>query len=270
MDAYKANKGHFDVLIEASGNAKALVAAFEVLRPRGVIVQVGTGGDTTIPMNVLVAKEFEWRGTFRFHEEFALAVALMNQRRVDVKPLISHSLPHTEYARAFALAADIRIAGESARMNAAFIKLGLSSCDMGVSYFLPRLVGSSVASEYLLTGKFMSAEKALACGLLSEIVPADELLDKALALAGEMLLTSPMGLRLTKEALNHAIDANGLEATIAMEDRNQILASSDGDFAEGVRAFLEKREPQFRDQASRMPARRPRVARGASRSSSVS
>ena len=106
LDAYKANKGHFDVLIEASGNAKALVAAFEVLRPRGVIVQVGTGGDTTIPMNVLVAKEFEWRGTFRFHEEFALAVALMNQRCVDVKPLISHSLPHTEFARAFALAAD--------------------------------------------------------------------------------------------------------------------------------------------------------------------
>ncbi|NBY04518.1 MAG: L-idonate 5-dehydrogenase [Betaproteobacteria bacterium] len=106
LAGYKAHKGHFDVLIEASGNANALVAAFEVVRPRGVIVQVGTGGDTSIPLNVLVAKEFEWRGSFRFHEEFALAVDLMNQRRVDVKPLISHSLPHTEYARAFALAAD--------------------------------------------------------------------------------------------------------------------------------------------------------------------
>ncbi len=71
---------------------------------------------------------------------------------------------------AFALAADVRIAGESARMNAAFIKLGLSACDMGVSYFLPRLVGTSVASELMLTGRFIHAPRALATGLVSEVV----------------------------------------------------------------------------------------------------
>ena len=106
LDPYKADKGSVDVLFEASGNAQALRAAFEVLKPRGIIAQVGTGGEVSIPLNVLVAKEFELRGCFRFHEEFAWAVDLMNRGILDVKPLISHSLPYTEFAQAFELAAD--------------------------------------------------------------------------------------------------------------------------------------------------------------------
>ena len=78
------------------------------------------------------------------------------------------------------LSSDVRYAAPDLRMNAAYIRIGLGGCDMGASYFLPRLVGSSVASEYLLTGKFMTAEKAAACGLVSEIVPHDQLLEKAL------------------------------------------------------------------------------------------
>lgn len=106
LEPFKANKGVFDVLFEASGNAQALRAGFEVLKPRGTIVQVGTGGEISIPLNVLVAKEFDLRGSFRFHPEFALAVELMNQGRVDVKPLITHSLPYTRFEEAFSLAAD--------------------------------------------------------------------------------------------------------------------------------------------------------------------
>lgn len=106
LDEFKADKGVFDVLFEASGNAQALRSGFEVLKPRGIIVQVGTGGEINIPLNVLVAKEFDLRGSFRFHPEFAMAVELMNQGRLDVKPLITHSLPYTQFAQAFALAAD--------------------------------------------------------------------------------------------------------------------------------------------------------------------
>lgn len=146
---------------------------------------------------------------------------------------------------ALALASDVRIATPSTRMNAAFIRIGLSACDIGVSYFLPRMVGSSVAAEYMLTGRFMDAERAYQLGLVSRIVPRDQLEAEAQGFVTDMLHATPLGLRLTKEALNHAIDAQGLEAAIAMEDRNQILASSDGDFAEGVRAFLEKRPPQY-------------------------
>ncbi|WP_338466098.1 enoyl-CoA hydratase/isomerase family protein [Novosphingobium sp. ZN18A2] len=145
------------------------------------------------------------------------------------------------------LASDVRYGTPDLRMNAAYIKIGLGGCDMGASYFLPRLVGSSVASEYLLTGRFMVAEKALSCGLVSEIVPQEGILDKALSLAGEMLLTSPMGLRLTKDALNLNIDAASMEHAFAIEDRQQILLSPTEDALEARTAFLAKRAPEFHD-----------------------
>ncbi|MEQ1755628.1 MAG: enoyl-CoA hydratase/isomerase family protein [Micropepsaceae bacterium] len=148
---------------------------------------------------------------------------------------------------ALALASDIRIAGESARMNAAFIRIGLSACDIGVSYFLPRLVGVSIASELMLTGRFINAERALRVGLVSEVVPDSKMEDAAQSYLDEMLTTSPLGLRLTKECLNMSVDAGSLEAAIAMEDRNQILCSQTQDFPEGMRAFLEKRTPQYQD-----------------------
>ncbi len=104
---YAAEKGQFDVLFEASGNASALRAAFDVLRPRGLIVQLGlSGSELTLPFNTIVAKEFDVRGAFRFHEEFAVAVSLINQRLVDLKPLVSATLPFRDAGRAFALAAD--------------------------------------------------------------------------------------------------------------------------------------------------------------------
>jgi len=104
---FAADKGQFDVLFEASGNERALRGAFEVLRPRGIIVQLGlAGGEMTLPINTIVAKEFDLRGVFRFHQEFATAVELLNKGLVDVKPLISATLSYRDSARAFALAAD--------------------------------------------------------------------------------------------------------------------------------------------------------------------
>ena len=106
LGRFTADKGSFDVLFEASGNERALRGAFDALRPRGVIVQVGLGGEMTLPVNTIVAKEFDLRGAFRFHEEFEVAVELLNKGLVDVKPLISATLPYRDAARAFALAAD--------------------------------------------------------------------------------------------------------------------------------------------------------------------
>ena len=145
----------------------------------------------------------------------------------------------------FVLASDIRVAGESARMNAAFIRIGLSACDMGSSYFLPRLVGTSVASELMLTGRFINAERALSTNLVSEVVPDDQLEAAAQSYIDEMLNTSPMGLRLTKEGLNMAIDAAGLEAAMAIENRNQLMCSKTSDAKEGMMAFIEKRAPNY-------------------------
>lgn len=106
MSVFAADKGHFDVVLECSGNERALVGAFDVLKPGGTIVQVGTGGSITMPINVLVAKEFELRGTFRFHEEFALAASLIGSRRVDVRPLITETMPIEKAVEAFTLASD--------------------------------------------------------------------------------------------------------------------------------------------------------------------
>jgi L-idonate 5-dehydrogenase len=107
LQRYAVDKGQFDVLLECSGNEHALRSAFEVLRPRGIVVQVGiAGGEMTLPLNMAVAKEFDLRGAFRFHEEYATAVALINGGLVDLKPLVSATLPYRDAGRAFALAAD--------------------------------------------------------------------------------------------------------------------------------------------------------------------
>jgi enoyl-CoA hydratase/carnithine racemase len=148
---------------------------------------------------------------------------------------------------ALALAADIRIAAKSARMNCAFIKLGLGGCDIGTSYFLPRLVGVSVASELILTGRFIGADRALGVGLVSEVVEDDSLEVACEPYVQAMMTASPIGLRLSKECLNMSVDASSLEAAIAMEDRNQVLCSRSDDFNEGIRAFLEKRKPVYKN-----------------------
>jgi enoyl-CoA hydratase/carnithine racemase len=146
-----------------------------------------------------------------------------------------------------ALASDVRIAAPNARMNAAYLKVGLGGCDMGAGYLLPRLIGLSIASELLMTGRFIHAERALAVGLVSEIAPLETLLEAGLALAGDMLTASPMGLRMTKETLNAQIDAPSLDAGLLLEDRQQVLLLETADHREAVAGFMGKRKPVYRD-----------------------
>jgi L-idonate 5-dehydrogenase len=106
LDRFAADKGWFHVAFEASGAAPALLEAIRVVRPRGVIVQLGLGGETALPMNVLVAKELELRGTFRFHDEFFWAVELMGKGLIDVEPLVSDVFPMSDAVAAFERASD--------------------------------------------------------------------------------------------------------------------------------------------------------------------
>ena len=121
------------------------------------------------------------------------------------------------------MASDIRILADNARFSAAYINIGLGGADMASSYFLPRLIGSGRANEYLLTGNWMSAEDAMALGFASRLVPKEAMLPAATELATIMLSKNPLGIRMTKEAINANIDAGGLEACLQMEDRNQML-----------------------------------------------
>lgn len=106
LAAFAADKGHFDVLYECSGAVQALTAGIAALRPRGVILQLGLGGDMALPMMAITAKELDLRGSFRFHSEFAVGVDLMRKGLIDVTPLITQTLPLARAEEAFRLASD--------------------------------------------------------------------------------------------------------------------------------------------------------------------
>lgn len=106
LKPYTAGKGYFDVLYECSGAAPALSGGIQAMRPRGVILQLGLGGDMSVPMMAITSKELDLRGSFRFHEEFAVAVRLMQAGLIDVKPLITHTMPLAEAESAFVTASD--------------------------------------------------------------------------------------------------------------------------------------------------------------------
>jgi enoyl-CoA hydratase len=145
----------------------------------------------------------------------------------------------------FALASDMRIAVPEARFNMANVRIGFSGCDLGSSYWLPRYVGLGVASELLMTGRFIGAEEAERRGIVNQIVEPEALLDAALGLAGDIARNSPFAVRMTKQVLRANVDAQSLGAAVELENRTQILCTRTDDFEEALEAFREKRAPQF-------------------------
>lgn len=133
----------------------------------------------------------------------------------------------------FALASDIRVISTDARFSAAFINIGLGGADMACSYLLPRAIGAGRAYEFMLTGDFISAAEAVSMGLVSRCVERDQLMETALELARILNSKNPMGLRLTKEAININMDASGLEQALHLEDRNQTLLALRGMLGRG-------------------------------------
>jgi enoyl-CoA hydratase/carnithine racemase len=151
---------------------------------------------------------------------------------------------------AMVLAADIRIAGESARMNDAFVALGRSGCEMGLSYFLPRIVGLGIAAELMYSGTFINAVRARELGLVSKVARDEDLAAVAAEFLAPMLRTSPLGLRMTKSTLNAALKVTDLDVVIDLEERAQSICGRGSDFEEAVSAFLEKREPRYQESGS--------------------
>lgn len=147
---------------------------------------------------------------------------------------------------ALVLGSDIRIAAQSAKFNAAFIRIGLSACDIGTSWLLPRLVGAARAHELMLTGRIFLADEAERIGLVLETLPDDLLMERVYAKAEEIMLNSPIGVALTKEGMWSALEIPGMQAAIDLENRQQIMATMSENAQEGMYAFVEKRKPQYR------------------------
>jgi enoyl-CoA hydratase len=148
---------------------------------------------------------------------------------------------------ALSLASDVRIAAQSARFNVAFIRVGLSGCDIGVSWMLPRLIGASRAFELLLTGRLIDAGEADRIGLVTRVVPDGEVVDSALETAELIVGNSPFGVRMTKEVMWSQLEIGSLQAGIDLENRTQVLSSFTGDLTEAMTAFAEKRPAKFTD-----------------------
>jgi len=146
---------------------------------------------------------------------------------------------------ALALASDIRICSESAKFNAAFVRIGLSGCDVGVSYLLPRIVGPTLAFEMMLTGRLVGADEALRSGLVLRVVPGSEVVPAAFAVAESICANSPFGVRMTKEVMWANLDAPSLQSAIDMENRTQVLCVQTRDMQEAIAAFVDKRPPVF-------------------------
>jgi enoyl-CoA hydratase len=148
---------------------------------------------------------------------------------------------------ALALASDVRLAAPEARFNVAFVRIGLSGCDIGVSWLLPRLIGASRAFELLLTGRIIDAAEADRIGVVSRVVDDRPVLEAALDVADEIRANSPTGVWMTKEVMWSQLEIASMQAGIDLENRTQIMTSMTEDMTEAVRAFLEKRPPDFSD-----------------------
>lgn len=146
---------------------------------------------------------------------------------------------------ALVLGSDVRLAARSAQFNAAFIRIGLSACDIGTSWLLPRLVGAARAQELMVTGRVFDAEEAYRIGLVVDLVDDDALLDAALTKAGEIMRNTPFGVALTKEGMWTALEIPSMQAAIDLENRQQIMASATADHREAMTAFLERRPPNY-------------------------
>lgn len=154
---------------------------------------------------------------------------------------------------AIAAACDLRVAGPGATFADGFVKRGISGCELGLSYFLPRIVGPAVAHELMLTGRRVRADEALAIGLVSSVT--DDVDGAANELVSALAENAPAAVSMTKEVMWANLHASSLDQALALEARTQSLLRATSDAQEARRAFLEKRAPQFGNPPTKRPLR---------------
>lgn len=186
------------------------------------------------------------QNVYTFQEDIA---DLMVKMRSCPQPLIAAvNGPATGGGLSISIACDMRIGTENARFACSYLNLGLGGADVGSSYFLPKIAGSAHAADMLYSGRIVDANEAKEMGLITKILPQEELVPTAFSIAdGIVRKASPFGLRLTKQALNETVTGISLDNALKIENRNQILASQTEDAREARQAWAEKREPVWKD-----------------------
>jgi enoyl-CoA hydratase/carnithine racemase len=145
----------------------------------------------------------------------------------------------------YAAACDIRVAAEGTVFSTAFLRAGVSACDLGVSWLLPRIVGVGRATELLYTARRFHADEALSYGLVTDVVPADQLIAAVLAIAGQIKRNPPLQTALTKAGIGVALQSGSLRDVIEFENRQQVLAAMTDDYREAIDSYLGKRDPRY-------------------------
>jgi enoyl-CoA hydratase len=182
----------------------------------------------------------------RFSNQQHMSRLLLKVRATPQPVIAAVNGPAAGFGLALALASDIRYAARSAVFRAAFVNIGLSNCDMGTSWLLPRLIGASRSHELMLTGRRVGAEEAERIGLVADVVEDDRLLDRSVEGAEQIAAWAPWGIRLTKQGMWTALEIPQ-QAAIEYEDRQQIMALHGQAPPEAISAFLEKRPASFAD-----------------------
>ena len=177
--------------------------------------------------------------TFAAQEFMASLFEKIHRLRVPVIAAVNGAAHGGGFA--LALACDIRIASDTASFGAVFIKRGVSACDMGTSYHLPRLVGAARSAELLLTGRVFDAAEAKEIGLVAEVVPFEEVVDRALAKAREIAANPPLAVWMTKETMWQTVDSPSLRHALDIENRTQVMCTATGELTEAFQAFREGR-----------------------------
>jgi enoyl-CoA hydratase len=176
-----------------------------------------------------------------------MSTLILQLRSVPQPVIAAVNGPAAGFGLALSLGCDIRLAAREAVFRAAFVNIGVSNCDMGTSWLLPRLIGASRSHELMLTGRRVDAEEALRIGLVSDVVDGEQLLGRALEAAGQIASLAPWGVRLTKRGIWAALEIPSEQAAVEFEDRQQIMSTFGSAPPEAIAAFLEKRPAEFED-----------------------
>ena len=182
-------------------------------------------------------------GMLQRQEQAVRALTAVRSLRVPVIAAVNG--PAIAGGMALATIPDFTLASPAARFNAAFVRIGLSAGDLGTSWLLPRLIGPALAAEIAYTGRFVEAAEAERIGLVNKVVPAQELMAEAIAMAGLICANSPAGVQLSKRALQANMEVSSYAAALELENRGQALLTRGEDLPEALAALAAKRAPHF-------------------------